>query len=67
VALNAAFVVLCGLAAAGVSALFALAGSDLSVTLLAVSFLFGAFGAWVAIGRHGSAAEVWRRLRQPPR
>ena len=55
-----------GLAMVALTAVFALIGSDLSPTFLVLTFVFGAFCARVAILRHGSAAEVWRRLREPP-
>ena len=63
---NVAFVMAAGLVSLGLSALFALIGSDLSIPLLVLSFIFGAFWAWVEVNRHGSAAAVWRKLRQPP-
>ncbi len=58
--------VVAGLATVALTAVFALIGSDMSPTFLVLSFVFGAFCARVAILRYGSAAEVWRRLRQPP-
>ena len=64
---NVAFVVLGGLVFLGLSATPALFGGDLSVPLLVISFVWGAFAAFVAVSRYGSAAEVWRRLRSAPR
>lgn len=64
---NVAFVILGGLVLLGLSATPALFGGDLSVPLLVISFGWGAFFAYVALSRHGSAAEVWRRLRSAPR
>ena len=64
---NVAFVMLGGLVLLGLSATPALFGGDLSVPLLVISFGWGVFLALVALSRHGSAAEVWRRLRSAPR
>ena len=63
---NLLFMTAAGLACVGLTALFALIGSDMSPTFLVLTFIFGAFCARVAILRYGSAAEVWRRLRRPP-
>ena len=63
---NVMFVIAGGLAVLALSATPALFGGDLSVPLLVISFLWGAFLARVAIARLGSAAEVWRRLRSRP-
>lgn len=63
---NVLLMVVAGLVSVALTALFALIGSDMSPTFLVLSFVFGAFCARVAILRHGSAAAVWRRLRQPP-
>ena len=64
---NVAFVLLGGLVVLALSATPALFGGDLSVPLLVISFGGGVFLARVAISRHGSAAEVWRKLRSAPR
>lgn len=64
---NIALVVAAGIVVLGLSATPALFGGELSVPLLVISFLWGAFLARVAILRHGSAAAVWRRLRSKPR
>lgn len=64
---NVAFVALGGLVVLALSAIPALFGGDLSVPLLVISFVWGVFLALVALSRHGSAAEVWRRLRSAPR
>jgi hypothetical protein len=63
---NLLFMGLSGLAMVAVTAVFALIGSDMSPTFLVLSFALGVFCARVAIMRLGSAAAVWRRLRQPP-
>lgn len=63
---NLTFMTLAGLASVALTTVFALIGSDMSATLLVLSFVFGAFCARVAILRHGSAGAVWRRLREPP-
>lgn len=60
---NVVFLILGGLALLALSATPALFGGDLSVPLLVISFLGGVFLARVALLRHGSAAEVWRKLR----
>lgn len=60
---NAVLVLLGGAVLLALSATPALFGGDLSVPLLVISFVWGAFLAVVAISRYGSAAEVWRRLR----
>lgn len=56
-----------GLVALALSATPALFGGDLSIALLVISFGMGVFAAYVAIKRHGSAVEVWRKLRSAPR
>ena len=63
---NVVFMSVAGLVSVALVAIFALIGSDMSPTFLVLTFVFGAFCARVAILRYGSAAEVWRRLRQPP-
>lgn len=64
---NVVFGILAGLVGLALSATPALFGGDLSVALLVISFGMGVFAAYVAIQRHGSAAEVWRKLRSAPR
>ena len=64
---NAAFALLAGLVVLALSATPALFGGNLSVPLLLINFGWGVFLALIAISRHGSAAEVWRKLRSAPR
>ena len=64
---NVVFVILGGAVVLALSAAPALFGGNLSVPLLVISFVWGAFLALVALSRVGSAAEIWRRLRSEPR
>jgi hypothetical protein len=67
VLVNVLFVVFGGLLLLALSATPALFGGDLSIPLLVISFGWGVFLALVLVRYHGSAAEVWRKLRSAPR